>query len=204
MILEMRTYTHTPGTLKELEGRFSRGLPGRVKLSPLGGFFRTEVGPLNQVIHLWPYEDAGHRDRIRAESRNVEGWPPGLSDLLVAQETKVLTPAPFSPPLEPRRLGNIYEIRTYTFQPGAMPTVIERWGPMIPARAKLSPLVGCWSTEMGPLNQWIHIWAYNDAAERQRIRAEAEQQGIWPPKTREFMIRQENMLVTPADFSPLQ
>jgi hypothetical protein len=203
MILEMRTYTHKPGALKEVEARFAKALPGRVKLSPLGGFFRSEIGPLNQVIHLWPYKDTADRDAIRAESRKVEGWPPGLSDLLVAQESKILTPAPFSPPLEPRKLGNVYEIRTYTFLPGSMPTVIERWGPMMEARMKLSPLVGCWYTELGPLNQWVHIWAYNDAAERQRIRAEAEAAGIWPPKTREFMVRQENMLVTPSEFSPL-
>jgi hypothetical protein len=204
MIIEMRTYTCKPGKVPEAEERFAKALPGRVKVSPLAAFWHTEVGTLNQIIHVWPYEDAGERDRLRAESRKVEGWPPGLHDLLLQQESKILTPAPFSPPLEPRQLGNIYEIRTYTTQPGAIPTIIERWGKMVEARAKLSPLVGVWYTDMGPLNQWVHIWAYSDAAERQRIRAEAQRQGIWPPKTSELLLKQESMLVIPASFSPLR
>ena len=93
MIYEMRTYTCKPGKTPEAEERFAKGLPNRVKLSPLGAFWRTEVGTLNQIIHVWPYENAGERDRIRAESRKVEGWPPGLSELLLQQETKILTPA---------------------------------------------------------------------------------------------------------------
>jgi predicted metal-dependent phosphoesterase TrpH len=204
MIYEMRTYTCKPGKMPEAEERFAKALTNRVKLSPLGAFWHTEVGTLNQIIHVWPYENAGERDRLRAEARNVEGWPPGLSDLLLEQQTKILMPAPFSPPLEPRQLGNIYEIRTYTTQPGAIPTMIERWAPLIEARAKLSPLVACWYTDMGPLNQWVHIWAYQDAAERQRIRAEAQRQGIWPPKTSELLLRQESVLAIPAPFSPLR
>ncbi len=204
MIYEMRTYTCKPGKMPEAEERFAKALTNRVKLSPLGAFWHTEVGTLNQIIHVWPYENAGERDRLRAEARNVEGWPPGLSDLLLEQQTKILVPAPFSPPLEPRQLGNIYEIRTYITQPGAIPTMIERWAPLIEARAKLSPLVACWYTDMGPLNQWVHIWAYQDAAERQRIRAEAQRQGIWPPKTSELLLRQESVLAIPAPFSPLR
>ena len=49
------------------------------------------------------------------------------------------------------------------------------------ARNALSPLVGAWYSEFGALNRWIHIWAYRDAAERQRIRAEAVAKGLWPP-----------------------
>ena len=57
--------------------------------------------------------------------------------------------------------------------PGAAPTVIERWAERIERRVKLSPLAVAGHTELGPLNQWIHIWAYKDAAERFRIRDEA-------------------------------
>jgi len=60
--------------------------------------------------------------------------------------------------------------------------------------------------EFGPLNQWIHIWAYKDAGERERVRAEAVKRGIWPPpKTPPgLLVKQENMLVVPAAFSPLK
>jgi hypothetical protein len=35
-----------------------RRLPLREKHSKLGAFWHTEFGPLNQVIHVYPYEDA--------------------------------------------------------------------------------------------------------------------------------------------------
>jgi hypothetical protein len=56
---------------------------------------------------------------------------------------------------------------------------------------------------LGALNQWIHVWAYKDAAERFKIRAEAQAAGAWPPATRGQFVRQENMFVIPAAFSPL-
>ena len=55
MIFEMRTYLMKPGTIPQVEEAFATALPGRLKLSPLAGFWRTEVGMLNQIIHVWPY-----------------------------------------------------------------------------------------------------------------------------------------------------
>jgi len=82
-----------------------------------------------------------------------------------------------------------------------MPTVLERWGKVIADRVKFSPLAACWYTAIGPLNQLIHVWPYQDMAERTRIRAESFK--TWPPGTGEFMLKQENAIVIPASFSPL-
>jgi hypothetical protein len=83
--------------------------------------------------------------------------------------------------------------------------VIDIWSAAIGERVKLSPLVGAWYTELGPLNQWVHVWAYKDAGERQRIRAEAVKRGIWPPPGGggDLLASQENVLAIPAEFSPL-
>lgn len=205
MIVEMRTYTVKPGTAATVADRFAQALPGRVKHSPLAAFWTTEIGPLNQVIHVWPYESMGERDRIRAEAVKAGGWPPDIKEFVVDMETKILLPTPFSPALEPRELGKIYEIRSYIYRPGAIPGVIKAWQESIGARTKLSPLVGCWYTEVGPLNQWVHVWAYKDLDERLRIRGEAVKQGIWPPKSPEGMLlKQENAIAIPAAFSPLR
>jgi hypothetical protein len=206
MIIEMRTYTLQPGSVASFEERFAEALPGRAKLSPLAAFWHTEVGPLNQVIHVWPYEDLQARTRIRAEAAKVPGWPPNTREFVVEQKSEIFLPAPFSPPLEPRQLGNLYEIRIYTFKPSGIPGVIDRWSTRIAERTKLSPLVGAWYSELGGLNRWCHIWAYKDAAERFRIREEARAKGIWPPPggDRSMLLRQENMLVVPAAFSPLR
>jgi hypothetical protein len=57
MIYEVRTYTLKPGTIPEVEKRFGEVLQHREKYSPLGAFWHTELGPLNQIIHVWPYEN---------------------------------------------------------------------------------------------------------------------------------------------------
>ncbi len=178
MIIEMRTYTLKPGNIPTFEERFSSALAIREKYSKLAAFWHTEVGPLNQVIHVWPYDSLDQRAKVRAEASKAEGWPPNTRELTLTQQSEIFLPAPFSPPLEPRQLGGIYEIRMYTYAPGTLPAVMERWAEKVPGRIALSPLVGAWYSELGGLNKWCHIWAYKDAAERGRIRAEAVAKGV--------------------------
>jgi NIPSNAP len=206
MIIEVRTYGLKPGSLAEVEKRFGEAVPGRQKLSKLAAFWHTEVGPLNEITHIWTYDSFEQRIAIRAEAIKIGVWPPMTSEFIVSMQTEVFLPAPFSPPLEPREVGPLFEIRSYTYAPGALPAVIERWAGAIGERVKLSPLVGAWYSEIGGLNKWVHIWAYKDATERQRVRAEAVERGIWPPPSAGpgLLLKQENKLVMPASFSPLR
>ena len=82
----------------------------------------------------------------------------------------------------------------------------HRWSTAIGERVKLSPLVFAGHSELGDLNIWCHIWAYKDANHRAEIREKARKEGIWPPKGGQpgTMLKQENMLVVPASFSPLR
>jgi hypothetical protein len=164
------------------------------------------VGPLNQVIHVWPYEDLAERTLKRDEATKLQGWPPNTREFVVEQKSQIYIPAAFSPKLEPRQLGGLYEIRVYTLRPGAIPEQIERWSGQIGERTRLSPLVFAGHSELGELNLWCHIWAYKDAAERFAVRDRARREGIWPPRggTPGRMLKQENMLVVPASFSPLR
>jgi hypothetical protein len=204
MIVEFRTYRMKPGSIPETVKRFGEGLANRTKVSPLGAFFHTEVGPLNRIIHVWPYEDFAHRTQVR--SQKIEGWPPNIREFVEDQQSEIFIPAPFSPKLEQRQLGGIYEIRMYTLAPGAIPGQIDRWTTAIDARTKLSPLAFAGHSELGGLNKWCHIWAYKDANHRAETRAKAMREGIWPPKGGQpgQTLIQENMLVIPAAFSPLR
>jgi hypothetical protein len=207
MIIEVRSSTLQPGTVAIFEERFAEALRKRVVFSPLAAFWHTEVGPLNRVIQVWPYDNFEQRTRVRAEAAKLDGWPPNTREFVVEQQSEIYVPAPFSPPLSPpRQLGNLYEIRTYTFKPGGIPETIERWSAQIAERTKFSPLVGAWYSEIGALHKWVHIWAYRDASERFRIREEVRSKGIWPPRGGQpgMMIKQENMLVVPASFSPFR
>ena len=206
MIFEMRTYLMKPGSIPKVEELFGAGMPARTKLSRFGGFWRTEVGTLNQIIHVWPYKDLNERDHTRAEAIRTGVWPPKIADNILEMESKILHPAPFSPHFEPGEHGGIYEFRTYTYGPGAIPKVIEAWSPLIKARSAISPLIFAGFTDIGALNQWVHVWAYKNMADRETRRAQAMKPGQWPPPRHEsvILLRQESKFAVPASWSPLR
>lgn len=206
MIIEVRTYQLKPGQVPEFEKRFGEALPAREKFSKLSALWHTEVGPLNEVTHIWTYDSLDQRAQVRAAAIEAKAWPPPTGDLIASMQSEIFIPAPFSPPLTPREVGPLFEIRSYTLAPGALPGMMERWAAKIDGRVKLSPLVGAWHSELGGLNKWVHIWAYKDANERARIRAEAVAKGLWPPggAASGLVVKQENKLVVPAACSPLR
>ena len=102
MIVEERIYTLQPGTapeylrLYEAEG-FAIQEP---ILGHLVGYFSTELGPLNQVVHLWAYESFEERTARRARLTADEGWKAYIAKVrpfVLSQENKILIPARFSP-----------------------------------------------------------------------------------------------------------
>jgi hypothetical protein len=190
--------------VEQLEKNFAEALPYRQKYSKLAAFWHTEIGPLNQVIHVWPYESLEERTRIRAEVAKDANWPPRNDGLILNMESEIFIPADFMRPMGgDQSLGNIYEMRSYTYQPGSMNEVLKRWAAAIPHREEFSPLAAGMYSELGGLNKWVHIWPYKDLEERNRIRAEASKTPHWPPPTREFLVRQENKMMVPATFSPM-
>ncbi len=204
MIYEVRTYTLKPGGVPQFEKNFGEALPHREKYSKLGAFWHTDIGPLNQVIHVWPYESLGERTKIRAEAANDPNWPPKSDGLILNMESEIFTPAEFMRPMGgDQALGNIYEMRIYTYQPGTMGEVLKRWTAAIPHREEYSPLAAGMSSELGGLNKWMHVWPYKDLEDRNKIRAQASENPNWPPPTREFLVRQENKICVPASFSPM-
>lgn len=125
MIFEFRTYDIKPGSLAEVEKRYGElYLEKRKKYSELFAFWHTEIGPLNQIIHVWPYKDMEERDRIRSAAVKDKAWPPPIGEFLVSQRTDIFIPASFVTPARPGKLGPYFEMRTYTYAPGALPNVL--------------------------------------------------------------------------------
>lgn len=206
MIYEIRTYNLKTGTLDEYWKRFEEKLPGREHLSKLGGHWYTESGPLNQMVAIWPYDNLDQRAQIRREAEAGPNpiWPPNTGELIIEMVSQIYLPAPFMTPLGKRKIGPLYEMRLYTYPAEAIPTVLEAWGEHIAEREKLSPMAGCWYSELGGLNNFIHLWAYASFDERLHIRAEGRAKGIWPPRGSVRPVIQASKLLFPAPFSPMQ
>jgi hypothetical protein len=102
MIVEMRTYTLKPGQAANyLKLYEAEGLATQTRiLGRLLGYYSSETGDVNQVVHLWAYEDFADRLRRRAALFADPDWLayiPKIAPLLVTQESKILNPARFSP-----------------------------------------------------------------------------------------------------------
>ena len=102
MILEVRTYTMHPGKAGAwLEYYEKNGLPVQSRMLGRLIFITSEIGPLNQIVHMWAYDSLADREQSRAALAKDPDWhaylknsPPGL---LVSQESKILNPTAFSP-----------------------------------------------------------------------------------------------------------
>ena len=102
MIYEERIYTIVTGRMAEYMKNYEElGLPvQREVLGTLVGFFHTEIGGLNKVIHIWGYDGLDDRLDKREKLANHPDWPRYLEanvSLIVEQENRVLIPASFSP-----------------------------------------------------------------------------------------------------------
>jgi NIPSNAP len=102
MIVEQRTYTLFPGKTPEYLRHYeSEGLAIQTRiLGRLVGWFTTEIGPLNQIIHMWAYDSFEDRARRRAQMAADPGWKAYIAKvlpLIQTQENKILNPTSFSP-----------------------------------------------------------------------------------------------------------
>ena len=103
MIVEQRTYTTHPGKWRDFLALYeAEGLEHQMRiLGRMVGFYHSEVGPLNQIIHLWAYENMEERETRRAarmQDAPFRAYVAKMLPLLQSQESRILRPARFFTP----------------------------------------------------------------------------------------------------------
>lgn len=103
----------------------------------------------------------------------------------------------------------VFELRTYTIKIGGMHdylTLFETVG--LPIISRYAKLVAHWQAVSGDLNQILHLWSYESLDERARQLYALYQNEEWLtafiPNALTLVEKQENRLLTPDSFSPLQ
>ena len=171
----------------------------------LGAFWHTEFGPLNQVIHVWPYESVDQRNEIRAEASKDPNWPPANDpDMYIHQEAEIFTPAPFMRPMGgDQALGNVYECASTPTDRALWARCSNAGRQPFPTVKSFHPWPRACPANSAPLNKWVHIWPYKDMAERDRIREAAGKTRIGRLPPGNFCSTRKNKLLAPASFSPM-
>lgn len=100
MYIEERIYRVKPGRLAEYFALYeSKGLiPQARYLGTMLGYYASEMGELNEAVHLWAHESLdgreASRERMRADPEFQAYWHE-VRERIVSQSNRILKPAPF-------------------------------------------------------------------------------------------------------------
>ncbi len=104
-IYELRTYTLYVGKMTEAVKLYIEfGYPalkqgGHDK--KLVGYFQADTGTINQLLHLWKFDDdadrRAHWAAVYANSDFINNFAARFRPLVMSQEVKLLTAAPWGP-----------------------------------------------------------------------------------------------------------
>ncbi len=102
MYFEMRTYTIRTGMIADYMKLFEEvGLPIISQYAELVGYWYTDIGELNQVVHIWKYDSLDQRTISRKKLYEDEKWQtkflPEAMRMLEKQENKIMHATGFSP-----------------------------------------------------------------------------------------------------------
>ena len=100
MYVEERTYRLKIGTAPEYFRNYQEnGMHVQLRHLPhMVGYYVTEIGGLNTVVHLWAYDSLDQREKCRAAMYADPDWQKYLAasrPLMETQETRIMKVAPF-------------------------------------------------------------------------------------------------------------
>ena len=209
MIYEIRTYTVKLSAMGGVLEKFGASYDTRKDIHPLAAFWYTEIGPLNQIIQVWPWQDMAHREAVRKEVNQLSTWPPGLGDAVTHQNVEMFNAMPFAGELQPGSPGPLYEMRTDQYLPGKLRELRGEWGKIMEDAGKDLPIQAILHTDMGALNKVVHIWAFKSLNARSDLLAGEDAAKIWSTQVLldaggAAPDMQFAKVMRPSTFSPMQ
>ncbi|SFJ29160.1 NIPSNAP protein [Bosea sp. OK403] len=167
------------------------------------GCWTSEIGALNEIFVLRGFADDAELQAERLRALDTTN-PFSAGDDIARLQFDSYAPFPFLPPVQPAKLGKVYEIRTYKLKHGGVPATIAAWEAAVPERVKLSPLVIAMHALDGP-PRFTHIWPFASLDARASVRADSVAKGIWPPKGGPEWLTGEmhSTIALPTAISPL-
>jgi hypothetical protein len=102
----------------------------------------------------------------------------------------------------------IVDLRTYTVPTGRVGEFLSLYAAEgLPVQARhLGPPIGYYTTEVGNLGEVVHLWRYEDMADRERRRGALERDPQWLAYRAKAaaagqVVRQTNTLLREVDFA---
>ena len=175
----------------------------------LEGYWLTEIGPLNQVMHLWSYKDLNDRQERRAALGQNQRWTneflPKAGPLILRQDIRLMSAVrPLNPPTSQ---GNVYEYRFYRARTGKAAEWAGHINDAMPVRERHSTNIGLWISIAGQPNEASHLWAYESLNHRAEARAAAAADPDWQAflkKAGPLLEEMNSTILIPTASSPMR
>jgi len=216
-VVDLRTYTIRRRSMdKFLSISDTLAMPVQLRhIGPPLAYYVTDIGPQNQVIHLWPYESVGDMEERRIARNKDPDWQiyvAASQGIILEQETRVVRRVPFKGVDELSATvadKPLVDFRIYTIQRGSMPEFLRISETLaMPVQLRhLGPPLAYYLSEIGPQNQVIHLWGYDSLADLETRRAARNRDPEWAiylKASEGLILEQETRAVRRVPFASLK
>jgi len=175
----------------------------------LVGSWRTEVGDNDTFVHIWEYQRySGYHESLHAIQSLPEfaEFDAKLRRLITSKKTSLMQEFKFWPTTAPRKLGGLFELRSYTLHPGNLLEWETHWQKGLAARREVMEGVGAWFVQVGALNEVHHLWQFADLEERRARREQSWNVSGWGEtvhKTVPLIQTMTSRIMVPMPWSPI-
>ncbi|KAJ5340275.1 hypothetical protein N7541_009399 [Penicillium brevicompactum] len=175
----------------------------------LVGSWRTQVGDNDTFIHIWEYQRyEGYHVSLHNISEHPEFrcFDRKLKSLIKSKKTSLMQEFSFWPTTPPRRLGGLFELRSYTLHPGKLLEWETQWRRGLAARQEVMEGVGAWFVQIGDLNTVHHLWQFANLEERKTRRDKSWEVEGWAEtvyKTVPLIQTMQSRILVPMPWSPV-
>lgn len=162
-----------------------------------------------RLVHIWEYQ---RYTGYHASLHNIWNHPDyhdfdsHLKKLINSKKTSLMQEFSFWPTTPPRKLGGLFELRSYTLHPGNLLEWETHWRRGLKARREVMEGVGAWFCQIGDLNTVHHLWQFADLEERKVRREQSwgvEGWGDTVHKTVPLIQTMNSRILVPMEWSPV-
>jgi hypothetical protein len=212
MINELRMYTTRPGKMHH-DVNASATVAQKIRdgdtYGKLIGHWSSELGRMNQYIHMWEYTDVEEMRKLRSELASKEDWKnkfvPLVGPYILTQEIRLLRP--LTKIKQPNLQTNIYELKIIKLNIGQVIKWKDKFLDIISNIEGASLNVGIWNTELQDPNEIISIWSHPNIESMSKYWKDLDENKDW----QNFNAYQENsvkyeesIILRPSICSPLK
>jgi len=173
------------------------------------GHWWSEIGKMNQYVHMWEYKDPEEMRRLRSELAAKEDcknkFVPLVGPNILTQEIRLLRP--LTEIKKPVNSSNIYELKIIKLNIGQSAKWAKKFLEIVGLIENSSINIGIWNTELQDPNEIISLWSHPNLENMSKYWYDLESNKDWNDfnNYQENSVKsEENIILKSSICSPLQ